>query len=181
MINIRDMPYLWYFNPLDFEIPNLYFSNYGTIKYVVTKFLCTFFWKHSWCYITVFKIEKWSRGFTLVTWCKEPTHWKRPWCWQRLKAGGERDKRRQDGWMSSPTQWIWVWAISGRWWCWEAWHAAVHGVTKSQTWLSDRIATRRGFKISRTFPKSPVRPQQLEGKRWPNVSRSQKVRVPTVT
>ena len=26
---------------------------------------------------------------TLVTWCEEPTHWKRPWCWQRLRTGGE--------------------------------------------------------------------------------------------
>ena len=32
------------------------------------------------------------------------THWKRPWCWERLKAGGERDDRRWDGWMASPTQ-----------------------------------------------------------------------------
>ena len=22
-------------------------------------------------------------------WCEEPTHWKRAWCWERLKAGGE--------------------------------------------------------------------------------------------
>ena len=22
---------------------------------------------------------------TLVAWCKELTHWKRPWCWERLK------------------------------------------------------------------------------------------------
>ena len=26
---------------------------------------------------------------TLATWCKEWTHWKRPWCWERLKMGGE--------------------------------------------------------------------------------------------
>ena len=26
---------------------------------------------------------------TLVTWCEEPTHWKRPWCWKRVKAKGE--------------------------------------------------------------------------------------------
>ena len=26
---------------------------------------------------------------TLATWCKELTYWKRPWCWERLKAGGE--------------------------------------------------------------------------------------------
>ena len=29
----------------------------------------------------------------LATWCEEPTHWKRPWCWERLKAGGEGDDR----------------------------------------------------------------------------------------
>ena len=51
-----------------------------------------------------------------ATWCEELTHWKRPWCWERLKAGGERDDRGWDGWMVSPTQWTWVWASSGRWW-----------------------------------------------------------------
>ena len=30
-------------------------------------------------------------------------HWKRPWCWERLKVGGERNDRGWDGWMSSPT------------------------------------------------------------------------------
>ena len=42
--------------------------------------------------------------------------WKRPWCWERLKAGREGDDRGQDGWMASLTQWTWVWANSGRWW-----------------------------------------------------------------
>ena len=53
---------------------------------------------------------------TLATWCEELTHWKRPWCWERLKAGGEGDNRGWDGWMASPTQWTWVWVNSGRWW-----------------------------------------------------------------
>ena len=44
------------------------------------------------------------------------THWKRPWCWERLKAGGEGDDRGWDGWMASPTQWTWVWVNSGSWW-----------------------------------------------------------------
>ena len=57
----------------------------------------------------------WSSN-TLATWCKETTHWKRLWCWERLKAGGEGDDRGQDGWMASSTQWAWVWASSGRWW-----------------------------------------------------------------
>ena len=39
-----------------------------------------------------------------------------PWCWERLKAGGEGDDRRWDGWTASPTQWTWVWVNSGSWW-----------------------------------------------------------------
>ena len=52
----------------------------------------------------------------LSTWCEELTHWKRPWCWERLKAGVEGDDRGQDSWMASPTQWTWDWASLGRWW-----------------------------------------------------------------
>ena len=48
--------------------------------------------------------------------CKEPTKWKRPWCWERLKAKGEGDGRGWDGWMASPTQWTRVWANSRRQW-----------------------------------------------------------------
>ena len=36
------------------------------------------------------------------------THWKRPWCWEKLKVGGEREDRGWDGWMASPTWWTWV-------------------------------------------------------------------------
>ena len=53
---------------------------------------------------------------TLATWCKELTHWKRPWFRERLKAGREGDDKGWDDWMASPTQWTWVWANSGRWW-----------------------------------------------------------------
>ena len=65
-------------------------------------------WK-DWC---------WSWNFnTLTTLCEELTHWKRAWCWERLKAGGEGDDRGWDGWMASPTQWTWVWVGSGScWW-----------------------------------------------------------------
>ena len=44
---------------------------------------------------------------TLATWCEELTHWERPWCWERLKAGGGGGDRGWDD--SSPTQWTWVW------------------------------------------------------------------------
>ena len=40
----------------------------------------------------------------------------RHWYWERLKVGREGDHRGWDGWMASLTQWIWVWASSGRWW-----------------------------------------------------------------
>ena len=52
----------------------------------------------------------------LAIWCKKQTQWKRCWCWERLKAGGEGDNRGWDGWMASPTWWTWVWASSGSWW-----------------------------------------------------------------
>ena len=52
-----------------------------------------------------------------ATWCEELTHLKRPWCWERLKAGGEGDNRGWDGWMASLTRWTWVW-VSFRSWCW---------------------------------------------------------------
>ena len=53
---------------------------------------------------------------TLATCYKELTHLKRPWCWERLRAGVEGDDRGWDGWMASPTQWTWVWVNSGNWW-----------------------------------------------------------------
>ena len=52
---------------------------------------------------------------TLATWCEELTHWKRPWSWERLRAG-EGDNRGWDGWMASLTQWTRVWVESGSWW-----------------------------------------------------------------
>ena len=53
---------------------------------------------------------------TLATWCEELTHLKRPWCWERLKAGGEGNNGGWDSWMASLTQWTQVWIKSGSWW-----------------------------------------------------------------
>ena len=50
-----------------------------------------------------------------------------------------RRRGRRDGWMASPTQWTWAWANSEIVKDREAWHAAVHGVTKSWThWVTDQ-------------------------------------------
>ena len=67
-----------------------------------------FNWK-DWC------CWSWSCNI-LAMWCEELTHRKRPWCWERLRAGEEGDDRGWDGWMASPTQRTWVWASSGSWW-----------------------------------------------------------------
>ena len=75
----------------------------------------------------------WSSN-TLATWCEKLTHWKTPWCWERLKVEGEGDDRGWDAWMASPTRWTWVWVSSRSWW-WT--YSAVHGVTKSRTRLCD--------------------------------------------
>ena len=64
-------------------------------------------WKE-WCW-------SWNSNM-LATWCEELTCLKRPWCWERLKAGGEGDDRGWDCWMVSPTQWTWVWVNSRSWW-----------------------------------------------------------------
>ena len=59
---------------------------------------------------------KWNSN-NLATWCEELTHWKIPWCWERLQVGGEGDDRGSNGWMVSPTQWRWDWVNSGSlWW-----------------------------------------------------------------
>ena len=47
-----------------------------------------------WCW-------SWNSN-TLAIWCEELTYLKRPWCWERLRAGGEEDDRGWDGWMASP-------------------------------------------------------------------------------
>ena len=53
---------------------------------------------------------------TLATWSEALTHWKRPCCWERLKAGGEGDNRGWDAGIASPTWWTWDWESSRSWW-----------------------------------------------------------------
>ena len=74
------------------------------------------FWSKSTLNI-YFKNCCWSRGSnTLNIWCKGQSLWKRTWCRERLKAGGEGDDRGWNGWMASPTRWTWVWVGSRSWW-----------------------------------------------------------------
>ena len=63
----------------------------------------------SWVFIGRTDVE----AETSILW---PPHVKKPWCWGRLRAGGEGDDRGWDGWMASRTQWMWIWVNSGSWW-----------------------------------------------------------------
>ena len=71
------------------------------------KLIAAMHWK-DWCW-------GWNSN-TLTISCEEWAHWKRPWCWEGLEAGGEGDDRGWDGWKASPAQWTWVWVDSGSWW-----------------------------------------------------------------
>ena len=73
--------------------------------------------REAWCAAVHWVEESWMwlsywTELNLATWCEELAHWKRPWCWERLKVG-EWDDRGWDGWMASLTRWTWVWASSG--------------------------------------------------------------------
>ena len=101
----------------------------------------------------------WSWSFnTLATLLEEPTHWKRPWYRERLRAAREGQRMRWFGDINdsldmnlSKLQVI----VKDR----EAWHAAVHGVTKSCTqlrdwmttvgcfWIEKRMENRKGWKV----------------------------------
>ena len=72
-----------------------------------------------------------------ATWCEALTHLKRPWSWERLRAGREGDDRRWDGWMASLTQWTWVCVDSRGWW-WTGSPGVVWFMgSQSRTLLSD--------------------------------------------
>ena len=67
----------------------------------------------SWIFIR----GTYAEAEALILWPPDLSHWKSPWCWERLKAGGEGNDRGWDVWMASLTQSTGVWAISWRWGC----------------------------------------------------------------
>ena len=72
-------------------------------------------WDQSWVFFGRTNVE----AETPILWppdSKKLTHLKRPWCWEKLRAGGKGDSRGWDSWMASLTQWSWVWVNSSSWW-----------------------------------------------------------------
>ena len=83
-----------------------------------------------WCW-------NWNSN-TLATWYEEPSHLESPWCWERLKEGGEGNDRGWDCWMASLTEWTWVW-VNSRNWSWTGMPGmlqSMYMVTKSWIRLS---------------------------------------------
>ena len=105
-------------------------SNHSILKKISPEY-----WK-DWC------------SNTLATWWEELTYWKRPWCWERLKAGEGVD-RGWDGWMASLDMSLSKLQemVMDR----KAWHAIVRGIAKSQTCLSDWIELNWG-RVSASVP-----------------------------
>ena len=78
--------------------------------------------------------------------CKQLTHWKSPWCWERLRAEGKEGVRGWGGWMASLMQWTWTSVNSGRWW-----GTGRPGVLQFMglqrvTWLGDWTTIRKNYK-----------------------------------
>ena len=101
-------------------ITNGQWSNQSCLSKKKRKSVLDILWK-DWCW-------SWNSN-ALATWCEELTFLKRPWCWERLKAGEEGEDRGWDGWMASPTQWTWVWVNSRQELAMdrEVWHAESMG------------------------------------------------------
>ena len=67
---------------------------------------------HLFCDFSVqthYSLLSWGVKFSLLTFL----YW--PWCWERLRAGGEGGDRGWNGWMASPTQCTQIWVDSGSW------------------------------------------------------------------
>ena len=125
---------------------------------------------HSWRKREMCSHCCWSFSI-LATWCKEPAHWKRPWSWERLRAGGEAGGRERDGWMVLPSPGTGVWANSGRRWrtgkpvCLSPWGCKESDTTAaerrllllSQTRWRFRLGTEELFSVSHLFA-FPARP-----------------------
>ena len=95
---------LWCWRRL-LRIPwNARWSNQSILKEINPEYSS----ERDWCW-------SWTSN-TLATWCEKLTHWKRPLCWDRLRARGEGVDRGWDVWMVSLTEWTSVWTSYRRWW-----------------------------------------------------------------
>ena len=99
------------------------------------------------------------------TWIQTPKSWlnwswelslvspkKRPWCWERLRAGGEGDDRGWDGWMASLTRWTSEWTLGvgdgqGGLACCDSWGHKKSDTTEQLNWTeAPKLQSEEGMK-----------------------------------
>ena len=105
--------------------------------------------KFQWYVYTFCKDWCWSwNSNTLATWWEELTHFKRPWCWERLRAGGEGDDRGWDGWWHYPLNghgFGWTLGV-GEWQgglvCWGSWGRKELDTTERLNWTELCLLTK---------------------------------------
>ena len=68
-------------------------------------------------------------------------HWKSSWCWERLRAEGEKGVRGWDGWSITDSKTMNLGKLQEIVRDKEAWRGAIHGVTKSRTQLGGWTTT----------------------------------------
>ena len=109
-----------------------------------------------WCW-------SWNSN-TLATWCEKLTRLKRPWCWERLKAGGEVDDRGWDGWMTSLTRWTWVWVNPGSWW-WTGRPGVLQSVGSQKAghnWVTEPNWTNGNIQVALVVKNLPAKPGNVK-------------------
>ena len=87
---------------------------------------------------------------TPILWPRHVNSWlivKDPDAGRDWGAGGEGDDRGWDGWMASPTWWMWVWVNSGSWWwtgglaCCDSWGRKESDTTERLNWTELKLFT----------------------------------------
>ena len=138
-------PHLW---PSFLKSLHHQLVDYGC--HLSSQFLCQFSKLKQFNSPFKFIVGSWSSS-TLATWCKEPTHWKRPWCWESLKAGEGEDRMTWlDGTIDSmdmSLSKLQDMVKDGK-----AWRAAGRGVTKS-----DSKATQSNWESNKQCHSSSLR------------------------
>ena len=120
-----------------------------------------------------------SFSFSISPANEEQTHWKGLCFWETLKPGGEGDNRGWDGWMASPTRWIWAWASSRE--VWRPWGRKESDMTEQLNWTEGLrmclcrfntfpFISQRDFKILSLLEK-----ESLLSRKNPGITRIQKL------
>ena len=143
--------------------------SYVSLKRIEFCFSRQWVFKKDWCW-------SWNSN-TLATWCEELTHLKRPWCWERLRAGGEGDTTEDEmvGWHHCPNGHEFGWTLGagdgqgglaccGSWGCKESDTTEWLNWTELQHWCTPEDRQENFFPRMQTFLPFPYKLYKIS---WP--------------